>query len=208
MKIISQATIGDPLASTNQTVIKSEPMLHRATRTYAYDHGGPLTHLFLNSLPWPEILIDSRVHMLMPGMYPCIPGWHHDDVPRSRGDGQPNYEAPAYRAEHCMALWGDCSLTEFALGEHEIQIPPIGRKIYKDLSPQIEALCIAGKLYRVTAPECRLIFFDWNTWHQGAPTTKTGFRFFIRATRGSELSAKNEVRQNANVYMPILDEGW
>ena len=107
-----------------------------------------------------------------------------------------------------MALWGDCSLTEFAIGEHVIVIPPTGHKIYKELSPKIEVLCTNGELERFTAPECRLIYFDWLTWHQGAPTTKKGFRFFIRATRWSKLESRNEVRQNANVYMPVLDEGW
>lgn len=192
-----------------QEVVKLEPMLHRATASFASEHGGTLTQEFLDVLPWSDdILIDSRVHMLMPGMYPCIPGWHHDDIPRERSDGQPEYFSPSYRAEHCMALWGDCSLTEFALGEHEIEIPGIGRKIYKELSPQIEDACASGKLERVIAPERRLIFFDWQTWHRGAETTKHGFRFFIRATRGSKLVARNEIRFNANVYMPNLEEGW
>lgn len=28
---------------------------------------------------------DVKVTMLMPGMYPCIPGWHVDNVPRVNG---------------------------------------------------------------------------------------------------------------------------
>lgn len=208
MKINSQIKIGAELALAEQAMVKAEPMLHRATRAYAEDNGGQLTQRFLSALTWPDVLIDSRVHMLMPGMYPCIPGWHHDDVPRERADGQPNYENPSYRAEHCMALWGDCSLTEFAIGEHEMVVPPIGVKIYKTLSPQIENLCVAGELKRIVAPECRLLYFDWQTWHRGAATTKPGFRFFIRATRGSQLKPRNETRANANVYMPVLDEGW
>ncbi len=65
----------------NKSDLKSEPMLFRATREFARFVGGPLTKAFLNALDWEDCLIDSRVHMLMPGMYPCIPGWHHDDVP-------------------------------------------------------------------------------------------------------------------------------
>lgn len=183
-------------------------MLHRATRDFALTYAGPITSAFLHALEWDDILIDSRVHMLMPGMFPCIPGWHHDDVPRERSDGQPNYETPSYRAEHCMALWGDCSLTEFAIGEHDVVIPPIGQKIYKRLSPWIENLCATGKLERVTCPERTMMFFDWNSWHRGMETTKKGFRFFIRATKGSALNPRNEIRVNANVYMPVLDEGW
>lgn len=29
-----------------------------------------------------DYLIDVKVHMLMPGQYPCIPNWHCDFVPR------------------------------------------------------------------------------------------------------------------------------
>jgi hypothetical protein len=28
---------------------------------------------------------DVKVHMLMPNQYPCIPGWHTDNVPRVNG---------------------------------------------------------------------------------------------------------------------------
>lgn len=43
---------------------------------------------------------------------------------------------------------------------------------------------------------------------RGMEATERGFRFFIRATRYSKLSARNEIRSNANVYMPIPEEGW
>ncbi len=29
-----------------------------------------------------DYLVDVKVHMLMPGEYPCIPNWHRDFVPR------------------------------------------------------------------------------------------------------------------------------
>lgn len=209
MKINSQIYISpNKLPDAAQDVVKNEPMLLQSTREFAKQHGGPLTHHFLNALPWEDVIIDSRVHMLMPGMYPCVPGWHHDDVPRERADGQPNYENPSYKSAHCLALWGDCSLTEFATGIHEFDIPPVGKKIYKELSPIVESLCQDGTLNRIIAPERSLVFFDWMSWHRGAETTKSGFRFFIRATRNSKLIARNEIRQNANVYMPVLDEGW
>lgn len=215
MKFNSQIAFGGGLPVFDEQTIKTEPMLHRADRSFTRAKGGPLTHAFLTSLEqcagWgPEIpiLIDSRVHMLMPGMYPCIPGWHHDDVPREREDKQPNYVNPSYKSQHCMALWGNCSLTHFAIGEHELEIPPIGQKIYKTWSPVVEQMVKDHKLRTAVAPEHRLIFFDWETWHRGAETTKTGFRFFIRATRKSNLAARNEIRYNANVYMPVLDEGW
>lgn len=29
-----------------------------------------------------DYVIDIKVHMLMPGQYPCVPGWHCDFIPR------------------------------------------------------------------------------------------------------------------------------
>jgi hypothetical protein len=201
--------IGAVLPAADEHTVKTEPMLHRASRNFAKKNGGPLTRQFIKALPWTdEILIDSRVHMLMPGMWPCIPGWHHDDVPRSREDGQPNYVTPEYKSEHCMALWGDCSLTEFAVGRADFAIPDVGEKIYKKWDKKVEYLCNVGRLTRQRAPDRQLVFFDWLSWHRGMPTTKKGFRFFIRATRKSRLEARNEIRYNANVYMPVLTEGW
>ena len=36
---------------------------------------------------WEEHLIDIKVHMLMPGMWPCIPNWHRDFLKRDK-DGK------------------------------------------------------------------------------------------------------------------------
>lgn len=209
MLINSQISYGTLLSNADTNRIKNEPMLHRATRDFAFKNGGQLTKQFLNSLQWEEdILIDSRVHMLMPGMFPCIPGWHHDDVPRERSDKQPEYINPSYKAEHCLAIWGGCSRTEFAVGTHEFYPAPTGRKIYKEANYLVEDLCDTGILKRIEIPDNQLVFFDWMSWHRGMEATERGFRFFIRATRYSKLSARNEVRINSNVYMPIPEEGW
>lgn len=39
----------------------------------------------LDSCPVQTGTLDIKVHMLMPGQYPCIPGWHFDFVPRVNG---------------------------------------------------------------------------------------------------------------------------
>lgn len=45
----------------------------------------PLKQLELSGLleyPIERYVVDSKIHMLMPGQYPCIPNWHYDMVPR------------------------------------------------------------------------------------------------------------------------------
>lgn len=215
MLLTSAITLGATLPSAPESVIKVEPMLHRADWAFASTHGGLLTKAFLetlsNNFDWSTshpVLIDSRVHMLMPGFYPAITGWHGDDVPRTRSDGQPDYENRAYDAKHVMAIWGDCSRTEFALGAADFTIPPLGSKVYKEMSPMVERLCVEGKLGRWQVPERTMVYFDWASWHRAMETTHRGFRFFIRATRDSGLAARNEIRMNANVYLKDLDESW
>jgi hypothetical protein len=41
----------------------------------------------LDSILWDDYLIDVKVHMLMPGQFPCIPNWHRDFTPRGE-DGR------------------------------------------------------------------------------------------------------------------------
>lgn len=106
----------------------------------------------------------------------------HENVPQERSDKQPEYFTPSYRSEHCLALFGTCSLTKFALNKQQFKIPPVGQKIYKTLSPIVDEMTKDKRLMAFTAPEKQLVFFDDRSWHKGVEATKTGFRFFIRAT--------------------------
>lgn len=45
-----------------------------------------------------NFLFDVKVHMLMPGQYPCIPNWHQDHVPRNcRGEKDYNQIDPSMK---------------------------------------------------------------------------------------------------------------
>lgn len=43
--------------------------------------------LFDAPIPHSDYYVDAKVHMLMPGQFPCIPNWHGDAIPRD-ADGQ------------------------------------------------------------------------------------------------------------------------
>jgi len=129
----SQIEFGKELPFFSVEEIKNEPMLFNCNREYAYKLGGTLTKTFIDALSQDfayskDLIIDSRVHMLMPQWFPCIPGFHLDDVPREREDGQPNHLNPSYKAKHCMALIGDCCPTEFAIGDSEFPDVELGEK--------------------------------------------------------------------------------
>lgn len=214
MKFNSDWLLGPKLNKFAQEDIKNEPMLFSCDIYSAYKLGGKITHDFLdalrNSMGLPEgIIIDSRVHMLMPGWFPCIPGFHHDDVPREREDGQPNYIDPSYQSSHCLALYnGEIAPTEFAIGEAEFSDIPLGQKCYKIWHNEVEEKISQGILKREIAPSERIIHFDWNTWHQGVRAVANGWRFFIRASWNTERQPANEVRRQVQVYLEKPMEGW
>lgn len=211
--INSQIRLGESFSKFSEPVIKNEVMLFNCDWETAYILGGAPTREFLLALPkeWHSrsTIVDSRVHMLMPGWYPCIPGFHHDDVPRERSDGQPEYFNPSYRSEHAMVLYnGNICPTEFALGERTLEDVPLGSVYYKEWHPQIQLAIESGTLERFSAPENQIIYFDDRTWHQGTPAKANGWRLFIRASRNTGRKATNEVRRQVQVYLEHPMEGW
>lgn len=194
-------------------IIKNEPMFFNCDLDFAYEHGGEITRDFILGLPddWYHCnpVIDSRVHMLMDGWYPCIPGYHHDDVPRSTTNGQPNYDSPEYRSEHLMGLVnGDICPTMYALGEHTL--PKVDGIIYKTWHNQVEEQIKEGLLTTMEAPSGKYLQFDWQSMHTGQRAKKDGWRWFIRLSRNTDRQKKitNEMRRQVQVYLEFPMQGW
>lgn len=207
-----------------EATVKNEPMLFNCDADHADEFGGPITHAFLRELDgiddWGEVplVIDSRVHMLMPGWYPCIPGWHHDDVPRTRSDGQPNYGEGQCRSRHIFCLVNaSVAPTEFALGKADFLEPDLNQVIYSEWHGKVEKHLGWSTLKRWSAPDRTLVEFDDRTWHRGVEASKNGWRFFIRASRyfspeGEPIERgnrrTNEVRRQVQVYLKDVNAGW
>lgn len=203
-------------------VIKNEPMLFNCDLEHADRYGGRLTHKVLDQLPldWRGVplVIDSRVHMLMQGWYPCIPGWHHDDVPRTRSDGQPNYGAGQCRSQHIFCLVnGDIAPTALAEGRRLFSDPPLGSVVYAAWHKEVEEKIAGGLLKKYSAPSERLILMNDRTWHTGTAAVANGWRFFIRVSRYFDRDGKpiargnprtNELRRQVQVYMDNPNAGW
>lgn len=193
-----------------EPVIKDEPMLFSASVRCARESGGAITQAFLNRLPggWDghDTIIDTRVHMLMPGWYPCIPGWHHDDVPRSRADGQPNYDTPEYKAVHIMALVnGGICPTLFAVGDITLPRVPDGEVVYEKWHPLVEA---ATELRVMECAAQGIYQFDWQSFHRGQKARASGWRWFGRASRRTHRQQRNEIRRQVQVYLEYPNKGW
>ncbi len=214
----------DHIYKRNAAAIELEPMFYRASFGFANSHAGPLTTSFLYALrthaealglgksgDFSGVVIDSRVHMLMRGMYPCIPGWHHDDVPRDTPSGQPNYDKPAYAAKHlmCVVDADDAptgALPEFLSGKVEVPYP---------LADDAVVYAVWDAHINHTSPlrpravnSGEIVHFDSSAFHRGTAAKSTGWRWFIRASWGTLVKPENKIRRNANVYMAWSTAGW
>lgn len=208
--------IGIPQGGYQVKHIKGDQMFFGADAKFAYLNGGFLTQFFLEELAklgveQDKIIIDSRYHMLMPGFFPCIPGWHHDDVPRSRSDGQPNYLTPEYRTDHYMMVVdaGTNSMTEFYNKSVMVDSVPLGKVVYEQWDRELnEYLEMDGPGAVTKAESGQVIQFSDRAFHRGVAATGSGWRFFIRATVGSDRPFFNEIRRQVQVYMSNLGQGW
>lgn len=197
-------------ASVATDDVRRAPMLFRADVDFAYRVGGPVMRAFLDDLafvrPGKYVSIDSRAHMLMPGMWPCIPGWHCDDFFRDES-GQPNLAAHVDGRTWCehvaMLLGDDVSLTQWETARREFW-PPNRGTVYAALNAELERVNPPTRACAIGEP----VRFDGLTIHRGMPATRVGWRLFIRATASDHHEPKNEVRAQTQVYLQDVGAGW
>jgi hypothetical protein len=201
----------------DDAMLKNEPMLFGASMEFARWEGGALTRAVLDDIRriWPDagdVVIDSRVHMLMPGWYPCIPGWHHDDVARGM-DGQPDYDAllrGGPKPDHLLILVNsDVAPTEFY--DDVTVMPRVSGTVYGHwntmLNQHIER-SFAFSRRIVQATDRTWHEFDCTTFHRGVKATRNGWRWFLRASKGTSRVPTNEVRRQVQVYLDQPEAGW
>lgn len=220
-RIVTIASISKRF-STND--IKAEPMLFGADLAFSRTHGGPITNHVLDTLeesdvfidwrkrfengllPLTHIVIDSRVNMLMSGMYPSIPGWHGDDVPRGVKYTQPDLNGIETNAFiHFMVLFSDnekpVSATEFVVEPVALNVDQ--DNVWQSVNAGVEAL----KPRTSRLQEGDIIAFGQEALHRASPCVQSGWRFFIRVSF-TYRKPVNEIRQQVQVYMPIETAGW
>lgn len=138
---------------------------------------------------------DIKIHMLMAGMYPCIPNWHCDNVPRGE-DGKVDY----YKADSDlpMYLWVSTGPTTEFLSQPLMTNPPVN---HGDLDRMIKEVTIPTE----SIEPCRWYSMGQKTPHRGTPATTSSWRIFIRATPKSIAPGRpvvSKLRRHAQVYLP------
>lgn len=195
-------------ALPTQRALKDEIMLYQASLEFAESNAGPIMSEFLYKLPSSfkeNIVIDSRVHYLQSGYYPAIPGYHLDWIPRKNNGTSPDLSViPDY--QHIVMVVAQTSLTEFVA--ENIDLPLLF------VAPEERAFSYANDTIKLSGVNTRhvengdMVLFTSRDWHRPVPAEVDEWRYFIRASKVSHAKPKNQIRIQAQVYIPIEEASW
>jgi hypothetical protein len=205
------------LEAPTQDEIRQIPQFYRADFDMVYRLGGDFLRQVLKYCKFEShynyLSIDTRVHMLMPGWYPCIPGWHCDDFYRPTG-GQPDLENVMTKAmaTHHLVVAGDTSFTQFLCLNSDLPSPSelqhIPGNLYAKYDDLINAKIEAGTLKSFDVKNGEIIQFSPLDFHRGVQATRHGWRVFARTTQSNHYQPQNEIRTQTQVYLPVVNAGW
>jgi hypothetical protein len=191
----------------------------------ALRYGGDLTRSAIGAMNIRNdrkyVLVDTKIHMLMKGFCPAIPGWHTDGVPRGEernpaGKGLPNIHAQEDESirppRFHLLVTGEGCLTHFLAGTNiEVPVPAEpSKELYKNMSTYVNNLVKQGHDV-IQATSCQVTEFDWWDIHQGIVASKSEWRFLIRVCETDHIPPKSDLREiirtQQNVYVPS-EFGW
>ncbi|MEL7338966.1 MAG: hypothetical protein AAGM67_00665 [Bacteroidota bacterium] len=153
-----------------------------------------------------HLVVDSRVTHCMKGMYPSIPGWHCDEVPRDKETGQPDFEAFDENVHHWMILVSTDpmhSRTKFLTHEFEFSYTE-DSTVYQQLDKQVSE---AGKGFSYVENK-EWYHFKQDTVHTASEATSNAWRYFLRVSLVKDRPIQNVIRKQVQVYLTDPSQGW
>lgn len=206
-----------PLTKQEPRLFKNFKQFFSAEPSYVREVANPEDPVieFLDGLPQNSgnLIIDTKVTMLAPGMFPCIPGWHLDMAPRTQ-DGKikwDNIDPFDYRA---WTSYLGPAPTKFATGAHQ-ELTQLSLSGYGEASISLETLLNKeGVVKSWSAEEGEIVQFGPTDWHSGQAASHQGgmeWRWFVRVIEWKEHKAnrvKNEIRTQTQVYLTSENQGW
>lgn len=206
--------VGAAIEQPPEDVVKNTPSLWQADLDTAVRYGGELTRAAIGAMRLrgdrKHVVVDTKVHMLMAGQCPAIPGWHTDGAPRRIlpivpgdtayspvGQGPPDLHVQEEWHDQGIAprfhllVTGEGCLTEFLWEPWEIAVPTVPTAdLYAQVTRKVESLrghletnhaSEVDRWFR-PAPSCTVVEWDWWNLHQGILAKRREWRFLIRVT--------------------------
>jgi hypothetical protein len=187
--------VGGRIEQPSDREIQDTPGLFNATLDDALMFGGDLTRVALSAMNLrgdrKYAIVDTKIHMLMPGMWPAIPGWHTDVVPRPDGaprlDLQNELSAPRF---HLLVTGTGC-LTDFVIQPTSIEVPDdLGSDLYEHITKEVKR--IDPPIHEIVS--CRSVEWDWWDLHRAKAAQKREWRYLIRVTETDHRPPKTDLR--------------
>ena len=218
---------GNRIPEYSQDTIENTLNLRQVSLEDAARYGGPLTRAALGAMKFKgdrkNIIVDTKVHLLMDGMIPAIPGWHTDGVPRGDdlnpgGKGVPRISAQATwitngitEPRYHLLVTGTHSQTEFIHSPMILDVED-SRDLYASMTKQVEAIRTKNPYTGIyTAPSNTVVEWDWFNIHRAVPARGRGWRFLIRVTETDYIEPRTDpadfIRTQNQVYLPV-EFGW
>lgn len=204
--------------------IKNTFALWNASYDDAVRYGGEITREALRAMNLrhdrKNIIVDTKIHMLIKGMCPAIPGWHTDGVPRNANKDPGGADAPDTFAQegdtrfnrYHLLVTGKGCLTHYINCPIQVPIPDKpSYDVYNILSKYISGVVKEDPTLIMEAPSCQVVEFDWYDIHTGIIATKNEWRYLIRVCESDYYQPRKDLRDviriQTQVYAPT-NFGW
>lgn len=218
------------METPSQDAIENSLNLRQVSLEDAARYGGSVTRNALGLLDLhgdrKHVIVDTKVHFLMPGMCPSIPGWHTDGVPRGEtldpaGSGDPvlsamldgSVSAPRY---HLLVTGTHCP-TRFLNGQWDFDSETLlkggAKNLYSNMTQVINTYSDTLARYNGFIDTEDSVMYQWDWWniHTAQTATARGWRYLIRVTETDHITPRTNpadfIRTQNNVYAP-MDFGW
>lgn len=203
--------------------LAAEPSLFSCSMEHAEAKGGDITQEILHQIKLLHKkdmalafaaglheVIDVRVQRLMPGMYPSIPGWHCDSVPRANYFAQPDFSLVNPASFHITCIVDTSRGPEDYVSNTEFCHKKINFNyddafpVWKQLHDQLVREGVRGPTYS----QGQLLKFSSLTPHRAQATATRGWRMFFRMSMYVNPPVVNGVPSQQQVYVLSEANGW
>ena len=203
--------------------IEREPMVYGGSAHWTNINGGPLTKAILDAIKDTyefrmllesqgikgyHPVIDTKSVLLMPGWYPCIPGWHCDGVIRNDRNSQPDTLTISEPIQHYTCYFtgdGEFSPTEFIEDPLVLNVNP--EEVWKSVDLGVKDALSKGRVSVFAAKPGEIVKFNRSTLHRGVLATRRHWRYFFRLSF-YHMPAMNRFRHQVQVYPKDINGGW
>lgn len=224
----NEVRVGKSIDDPSQDAIENSLNLRQVSLEDAMRYGGSITRAAIGAMEFvgdrKNIIVDTKVHFLMPGMIPAIPGWHTDGVPRGTeldpaGAGKPSITAqieaeqrgitaPRY---HLLVTGTHCP-TRFLAEPWFMDVvdgPDLYKKMSQDVNGHIDKTDEPIKFF--DTPASTVVTWDWWNIHQAQEAMGRGWRYLIRVAETDYIEPRTNpadfIRTQNQVYLPT-EFGW